>query len=100
MPKPSDPNLTAYWREQFSAWQGSGLSQRAFCQANDLNYARFGYWRRKFRQEKQVQRPGFVPVTRTPEGGGLSLVLPNGCQIRNIGPHNVEIAAQLLARLA
>ena len=40
----------AHWKEQIDAWQASGQSQLSFCQANELNYPRFGYWLRKFRQ--------------------------------------------------
>ena len=42
---------THYWLEQVKAWKASGQSQLAFCKANDLNYPRFGYWLRKFRQQ-------------------------------------------------
>ena len=41
---------TSYWQQQIEAWLASGQSQKAYCKANDLNYHRFGYWRRKFRE--------------------------------------------------
>ena len=62
-------------------------SQKAFCKAHDLNYHRFGYWRRKFRehdgdeQDQAKQSSGFVPVTITVHSRrqpDLSLVLPSG----------------------
>ncbi|MFZ6876560.1 IS66 family insertion sequence element accessory protein TnpA, partial [Undibacterium sp. Di27W] len=37
----------AFWRKQCQDWQGSGLSQRAFCQREGLVYSSFDYWRRR-----------------------------------------------------
>ncbi|MGB5300889.1 MAG: hypothetical protein WBN48_19385, partial [Thiogranum sp.] len=55
--------------QQIEAWQSSGQTQQAYCKANELSYHRFGYWRRKFRQqspEAQSQKgSGFVPVTHS-----------------------------------
>jgi len=39
--------LAAYWQQQVAGWQASGQSQKVFCEVNDLNFHRFGYWRRK-----------------------------------------------------
>ncbi len=43
-----------YWRQQIEAWQSSGQTQRAFCRDHDLNYWRFGYWRKKFRKRQRI----------------------------------------------
>ncbi|MFZ6876517.1 IS66 family insertion sequence element accessory protein TnpA, partial [Undibacterium sp. Di27W] len=45
--KTSDPDKLAFWRKQCQDWQGSGLSQRAFCQREGLVYSSFDYWRRR-----------------------------------------------------
>ncbi|MCG7881682.1 MAG: IS66 family insertion sequence element accessory protein TnpB [Candidatus Thiodiazotropha endolucinida] len=96
---------TDYWQEQIRAWQTFGQSQRAYCQANDLNYLRFGYWLRKFRQQAEWSEPtrsGFVPVTRaaTATPGGLALVLPNGIELRGVNHDNLSLVEQLLNRWA
>jgi hypothetical protein len=44
-------------------WQGSGISQKAFCQKKDLAYATFHYWYKKFRTNAPEElEPSFVPV--------------------------------------
>ena len=49
MSDPATPtDLAAYWQQHTDQWKNSGLSQTKFCQANDLPYHRFVYWRRKF----------------------------------------------------
>ena len=72
-----------YWRQQIEACQASGQSQQGYCKANDLNYGRFIYWRRKSRAAATGQQrrtsSDFVPVTCQPPVSitGLSVVLPN-----------------------
>ena len=97
--------LSRYWHEQVSAWEHSGKSQKAFCKQHDLNYHRFGYWRRKF--VEQAQAPGdspysgFVPVQRSHPSSmsGLSLRLPNGVVIQGIEQNNLAVVSQLLRQL-
>jgi hypothetical protein len=90
-------------KTQIDAWQASDQSQQAFCQANDLNYPRFGYWLRKFRDQGAVsgsaRRTGFVPVVAPSPGDGLSVHLPNGIELRGVSEQNLSLVAQLLARL-
>ncbi len=99
-------SLASYWKQQIEAWRASKQSQQAFCQAHDLNYHRFGYWRRKFlEQADEGQRqsgPDFVPVTYAAqaEAGGLSLVLPNGLVLQGIAADNLPVVYQLLSRLS
>ena len=95
-----------FWRAQIDSWQASGQSQAAYCEANALSYARFVYWRRKFRRpavaERSGGRQGFVPViAATPvTQEGLAVVLPNGVELRGIHAHNVAVASQLLRCLS
>ena len=76
--------LASYWLQQIEAWPSSGQTQQAYCKTNALSYHRFGYWRRKFRQQSQEAQnqkgSGFVPVTHsaTSQSAGLSLAFPNG----------------------
>ena len=98
--------LASYWLQQIEAWQSSGQTQQAYCKTNALSYHRFGYWRRKFRQQSQAaqgrQGSGFVPVTHAAasRSAGLSLVLPSGLVLRGIAGDNLPIVYQLLSRLS
>jgi hypothetical protein len=40
-----------FWRSHLETWSLSGLSQAEYCRQNDLNLARFGYWKRRFRKD-------------------------------------------------
>ncbi len=94
---------TQYWKTQIDAWQASGQSQLAFCNANELNYPRFGYWLRKFRNQGAVaatpRGTGFVPVVASSTGDGLCVYLPNGIEVHGISEQNLPLVEQLLARL-
>jgi transposase-like protein len=95
-----------YWQSQIDAWQSSGQSQQAFCRVHDLNYPQFVYWRRKFRQSATPSSAkassGFVSVvpTMSAVAGGLSLVLPNGVELRGIETANLDVVLRLLGRLS
>ena len=98
--------LASYWLQQIEAWPSSGQTQQAYCKTNALSYHRFGYWRRKFRQQSQDAQSqkgsGFVPVTHsaTSQSAGLSLAFPNGLVLRGIAGDNLPIVYQLLSRLS
>ena len=107
MPGNTEPEaLASYWLQQIEAWQSSGQTQQAYCKANELSYHRFGYWRRKFRQQSQeVQSQkgsGFVPVTPSAatQSAGLSLAFPSGLVLRGIAGDNLPLVYQLLSRLS
>jgi len=97
--------LASYWLQQIEAWQSSGQTQQAYFKTNALSYHRFGYWRRKFRQQSQEaqSRKGssFVPVTPSAatQSAGLSLAFPSGLVLRGIAGDNLPIVYQLLSRL-
>jgi hypothetical protein len=97
----------AYWRAHLERWQQSGQSQKAYCGEQDLSYFRFQYWRRKLREDaqqdgQQTKASGFVSVatTRSELPSGLSVVLPNGMQLRGISADNLAVVERLLARLS
>ena len=98
--------LANYWLQQIEAWQSSGQTQQAYCKSNNLSYHRFGYWRRKFRQQSQEAQSqkdsGFVPVTPSAatQSAGLSLAFPSGLVLRGIAGDNLPLVYQLLSRLS
>ena len=97
--------LADYWRQQVDNWKNSCQSQAKFCQANELSYHRFVYWRQKFERGpggNQAKRGsgGFATVDCRPEvNGGLTLSLPNGLVLRGICADNVSVVRQLLEQL-
>ena len=99
-------SLARYWLQQIEAWQSSGQTQQAYCKSNNLSYHRFGYWRRKFRQQSQEAQSqkdsGFVPVTPSAatQSAGLSLAFPSGLVLRGIAGDNLPLVYQLLSRLS
>ncbi len=98
-------SLAAYWKEHVDAWKHSGSSQTKFCQANDLAYHRFVYWRGKFEGVTKRRHPkpgsgGFATVDCRPGvDSSLTLLLPNGLVLRGICANNVPVVRQLLAQL-
>jgi hypothetical protein len=104
--KPTPEARADYWRQQIETWQSSGQSQQAYCKANGLNYGRFLYWRRKFREIRAHQAhkpsPAFVPVA-WPMGAstsGLSVVLPSGLELRGVSTDNLPLVERLLDHLS
>ncbi|WP_419605831.1 IS66 family insertion sequence element accessory protein TnpA [Thiolapillus sp.] len=39
-----------FWQLHIAAWQQSGLTQKAYCEHQELRYSTFGYWVRKLRR--------------------------------------------------
>jgi len=93
------------WQQRIEAWQASEQTQKAFCQAQAINYDQFGYWLRKSRQaDKQslAHKSGFVPATLQPtvhHTTGLSLQLANGVSIHHVTEDNLSVVYQLINRL-
>jgi hypothetical protein len=103
--KAKSETLTAQWEPLVETWRCSGQTQKAFCRERGLSYDQFVYWRRKLAQRDadQPQRTlsALVPVTCAPTAAaaGLSLVLPNGMELRGLTLDNVPVVQQLLAGL-
>lgn len=54
------------WRERVNAWQGSGQSQKVFCQNHQLGLASFQRWCRLFKSQEKSTDPApvaFLPVS-------------------------------------
>lgn len=50
--------------ERIGRWQDSGLSQKLWCAQNNIAYATFQYWYKRFRSATAAQEPAgdFVPL--------------------------------------
>ncbi len=89
------------WQQQVDRWRVSGQSQQAFCKTHDLSYHRFVYWRRKFEdgltENQNPSTSALVPVIYRPPSTAarLSLVLPNGLELRGLSEDNLSLAQKL-----
>lgn len=97
----------AEWQSRIDAYRASGLSGSGFCQANDLIYHQFVYWRRKFSRSEPVTRRsnsaaagGFTQVVvERSTGAELRIELPGGFSIHGIRHQNLDLVQALLERL-
>lgn len=51
-----------FWHHHIDQWRSSGFTQKAYCQAQQLSYANFGYWLKRFRARTSVDDLQLVPV--------------------------------------
>lgn len=92
-----------FWRHHIQAWQGSGLSQRAYCQSNNLKEDRFSHWKRRLSKDNGATR--FVPVplpTRLPvpiKHSVFRVWAPNGFRVDVEEGFDPELLKKLLAVL-
>ena len=104
---PEQETSTTTWTIRLKEWRATGQSQKAYCEAHDLGYHQFSYWRRKLegggrqRGKATVSNSGFVPVTKSGDSsmGGLTISLPNGIQIKGVGAQHVDLMKSLVDSL-
>lgn len=80
------PSREPFWRQVLARWKRSGLSVRAFCEAERLNPMTFYWWRRELARRDRP-RPSFLPVhvlaeKSEPSTPGIEVVLANGRSVR------------------
>src|SRR3954469_4827601 len=77
------------------SWKQSGLSQKAYCEQNNIRYYVFHYWYKRFRdQHETVEERTFVPLNVQPptipvSDSAIEILLPDGKRIlfhQPIGP--------------
>ena len=89
-PAARDLGREAHWQGVLGRWRRSGLSVRAFCQAEGVSAPSFYWWRRKL-DRVDHKTPAFLPVNvvteaiKEPATGGIEIVLANGRCLR-VGP--------------
>ena len=50
--KEANQNRVQFWKYHIDTWSRSGLSQTAYCRANNLKSHRLTYWKNKFKKQK------------------------------------------------
>ena len=46
-------NKEDFWQDHITAWQGSGLSQSAYCKQHEIKFHNFAYWRNRLSPRKE-----------------------------------------------
>ncbi len=71
-----------YWSEVIVRYQKSDLTQRAFCESEDLNFSVFKYWIYKLKQSAPSAAVSKtfsqIALTRKTTGSDYQIKLPNG----------------------
>ena len=76
-----------------ASFKSSGLTQREFCEQQQLKLPTFSYWYRKVSTGSQSSFLGFTEVSAPEVSSGLEVVFPNGVIVRGIG--DLSLLAQL-----
>lgn len=79
-------------------WEQSGISQREYCHAHNLSYAKLVYWIQRLRQD-QLSEEIFVPVKPGQAPGQFfkdaELIYPNGVRMK-VSVQNLEQLSRLI----
>ncbi len=76
-------------------WKQSGLSQKAYCEQNNIRYYVFHYWYKRYRDQQGAVEDGtFVPLNVRPStfpvsNSAIEILLPDGKRIlfhQPVGP--------------
>lgn len=61
-------------------WQQSNITQKNFCEQNNIRYYVFHYWYGRYRKQNPEQTPGFIKLSVAPvvSNGYAELIMPNG----------------------
>ncbi len=89
-----------YWEGHIQAWQGTGLSQAAYCRKNDLVRHRFWYWLKRI-DSLPPKGVSFVPVALPPDRidrapRTVSVITPNGYRIELGSSFDPNLVGQLM----
>lgn len=73
-------------------WTESGLSQKQFCEKENVTFNNFQYWLKRFRNQHNLEKSdGFIKIqTPVAESCAVELILLNGNRIRFF--NKVEVA--------
>ena len=62
--KEEDRERSQFWRNHLDQWSRSGITQNAYCKANDLKSNRLTYWKNKFKRQNLPVEFVQIPSTR------------------------------------
>jgi len=102
---------SAYWSEQNSLWESSGLAQPKFCEQQGLVYKQFVYWRGRLNRNKAMKaEPKLLKVSTTPRSqqsqakvasaSCLEVILPTGIKLYIKAEADISKASALIQLLS
>ena len=63
-----------HWNNVIKQWKASGLTQKQFCDAQNIKLATLHYWIKKFRTAESIcEEPRFLPVRKAPVSSTIEL---------------------------
>lgn len=81
-------------------WQQSGLSQKKYCEQNNIAYHHFHYWYKRYHTRQAGDSAGdFIPVrvNAASPAGNIELQLPDGKRILFHQPISADFLKALLS---
>jgi len=79
-----------FWQRHIEGWRQSTLSQKKYCQQQDLSFASFGYWRTRLNRKTEAHGK-FIPVNLAKASASVNVFLPAGLRL--------EFPAHILAEV-
>jgi hypothetical protein len=79
-------------------WQGSGVSQKTFCEQYKISYSNFHYWYKRFRDVDPASSSGFVPLQISDISADIfaSIIFSSGHTLRLHQAVNPDYLKELL----
>ncbi len=72
-------DVTPQMFDKILQWQQSGLTQKAYCEQENIAYHVFHYYYRRFREKEDIGSSKFIKLQIAPNlSGGIELVLADG----------------------
>ena len=100
-----------FWFKHIEAWCKSQLAQAEYARQHNLSIKSFGYYRRRYFQQRQAQtettRPTLLPVSVAADEAikpasstpGITLTSPGGCRIELAAGFDPAALKQVLSIL-
>jgi hypothetical protein len=73
-------NKAEFWQDHINAWQGSGLSQTAYCKQHEIKFHNFAYWRNRLNPAK-APAAKFMKLSTMPVSSRVLMNLPLGVRL-------------------
>lgn len=87
------PDVEQVWRRRIDAWHQSGLSQKAFCERNNLALSTFSLWRHRLSKPAKQTNPVSACIEIVPVARVQAMVVPTPPVVVVVGGrYRVELA--------
>ena len=73
-------NKAQFWQDHITTWQGSGLSQAAYCKQHEIKFHNFAYWRNRLSPAKSPSAK-LMKLGGMPASSRMIMNLPLGVRL-------------------